>query len=162
MRIKLGLILGLMLTCLTASAAKAQDYRMAVPDYAQAYTIPLQNLSRNLRYRDQEKIISGRLRARRASSPAKAGPVSGRAPASAGSAGSTTFRPVAAQILPQLIAQDKAHTTQERKELEEFFTRLLNAYKDALRRWALRLTTWRAQPASSSSTAITSIEMVGS
>ena len=122
---------------------------MVVPNYADAYTIPRQNVSRNLRYWDSERSLSARLRARRTrstqnrtgggtTSSTRTSGVSKRTTNTGGSssnasAGSTTFQPVAESILPALMAQNKAGDARERKEVEQFFNKLLDAYKDALR-----------------------------
>lgn len=45
-------------------------------------------------------------------------------------AGQTTFRPVAASIMPQRLAAQMGRTPQERDKLEKFFTLLLTDYKN--------------------------------
>jgi hypothetical protein len=138
MRIRWSLIPLLMLACCAASNVKAQDYHMAVPNYADAYTIPRQNVSRNLRYWESERSLSARLRTRRARTTSNtkgtpSNPNGGTTSTASAGDGSTTFQPVAQRVLPALLAQDKATSPGERKEIEQFFDKLLDTYKDAVR-----------------------------
>ncbi|HEX5709169.1 MAG TPA: DUF6683 family protein [Pyrinomonadaceae bacterium] len=48
--------------------------------------------------------------------------------------GATTFRPVAAQLVPQELARAVSEGAQERARYERFFTELLDGYKERLRR----------------------------
>lgn len=58
-------------------------------------------------------------------------------PASGGSgspqAGTTTFRPVAGSIMPQVMASEVARTPDERPKLEKLFGDLLESYRNRLR-----------------------------
>ncbi|HVF55382.1 MAG TPA: DUF6683 family protein [Pyrinomonadaceae bacterium] len=48
--------------------------------------------------------------------------------------GTTTFRPVAASIMPQQLAREMAKTPAEREKLERMFSDLLENYRDNLRK----------------------------
>jgi len=54
-------------------------------------------------------------------------------PATTPAAGATTFRPVAASLMPSQLARGLAKTPAQRADLERFFAKLLDAYTDILR-----------------------------
>lgn len=74
---------------------------------------------------------AGRANSRRR--PAPGTPNGGGTAGGAGhpvAAGQTTFKPVAASIMPQRLAAQMGRTPQERDKLEKFFTLLLTDYKE--------------------------------
>lgn len=77
---------------------------------------------------------SGRTNSRRRPAPGQPPPTGGGGTAGGTghpvAAGQTTFRPVAASIMPQRLATQMGRTPEERARLEKFFAGLLKDYKE--------------------------------
>lgn len=91
------------------------------------------------------RSIARRSAGRRATAPRKSSPApkTGGAPkspapgggpaATTRGAGATTFRPVASSLMPAQLARGLAKTPAQRADLEQFFGKMLDAYRDILR-----------------------------
>ncbi|HWS86715.1 MAG TPA: DUF6683 family protein [Pyrinomonadaceae bacterium] len=73
---------------------------------------------------------AGRAGGRRRPDPAGRTPANGGAVGQLVAAGQTTFRPVAATIMPQRLASQMGRTPDERGRLEKFFAGLLKDYRE--------------------------------
>lgn len=117
-----------------ASRAAAQVYVPAVPNNYFNTVIQgnMQTLDLSQRlFNARQALRSGR----GASTSSANNAVAAKRPAAVtGAAGrSTTFRPVAASIVPQQIAAQAAKTPEEREQMQTFFTQCLQSYERNMR-----------------------------
>jgi len=117
----------LLLSCLAPAAAQVVSRPPSVYN-PQVYNRTRQTMSSRAAAR---AALERKRRSTTGTRPAAPSPST--APPTRPAAGTTTFRPVAAQIMPRQMAQALGDTPAERQRLEKLFSELLDVYRRRLR-----------------------------